>query len=70
VREGGEVVERVRTEAQAIACMLGGEDRRTLFVLTSEGIDRPVCEAQDNSVEGRAGRRAGRPEWPKPPVLG
>ena len=43
VREGGEVVERVRTEAQAIACMLGGEDRRTLFVLTSEVIDPVEC---------------------------
>jgi sugar lactone lactonase YvrE len=43
VREGGEVVERVRTESQSIACMLGGEDRRTLFVLTSEVIDAAEC---------------------------
>jgi hypothetical protein len=28
----------------AIACMLGGEDRRTLFVLTSEAIEPAECE--------------------------
>jgi sugar lactone lactonase YvrE len=39
VREGGEVVDRVPTETQSIACMLGGDDRRTLFVLTAEVID-------------------------------
>jgi sugar lactone lactonase YvrE len=43
VRDGGEVVDRVRTESQSIACMLGGEDRRTLFVLTSEVIDAAEC---------------------------
>jgi sugar lactone lactonase YvrE len=43
VREGGEIAERVRTETQAIACMLGGEDRRTLFILTSEVIDAVEC---------------------------
>lgn len=35
VREGGEVLARVPVETQAIACMLGGPDRRTLFVLTA-----------------------------------
>jgi sugar lactone lactonase YvrE len=44
VREGGEIVERVRTGTQAIACMLGGEDRRTLFVLTSAVIEPAECE--------------------------
>jgi sugar lactone lactonase YvrE len=43
VREGGEVLERVRTETQSIACMLGGADRRTLFVLTSEVIEPEEC---------------------------
>jgi sugar lactone lactonase YvrE len=33
VREGGEVTHRVPTPGQALACMLGGLDRRTLFVL-------------------------------------
>lgn len=34
VREGGEVVDRFVTEDQAVACALGGEDGRTLFVCT------------------------------------
>ncbi|MDQ1439021.1 MAG: hypothetical protein QOK43_2650 [Acidimicrobiaceae bacterium] len=36
VREGGEVVERVPTEQGCFACTLGGEDGRTLFLLTGE----------------------------------
>lgn len=36
VREGGEITDRVRVDRKAIACMLGGFDRRTLFVLTSK----------------------------------
>ena len=36
VREGGEVTHRIRTENQAVACMLGGPDRRTLFILSSK----------------------------------
>ena len=36
VREGGEVTDRISTgEREAIACMPGGDDRRTLFVLAS-----------------------------------
>jgi sugar lactone lactonase YvrE len=35
VREGGEVLDRVPTDQLAIACMLGDEDRRTLYVLTA-----------------------------------
>jgi sugar lactone lactonase YvrE len=40
VREGGEVVERVSAgDRLAIACMLGDDDRRTLYMLTSKGLD-------------------------------
>jgi sugar lactone lactonase YvrE len=46
VREGGEVAERIPTATQAIACMLGGLERRTLFVLTSESFNRDACRAQ------------------------
>jgi sugar lactone lactonase YvrE len=35
VVEGGEIKARIAVETQAIACMLGGPDRRTLFVLTA-----------------------------------
>ena len=37
VAEGGEILERRATPQSAFACMLGGEDGRTLFVLTSPG---------------------------------
>jgi sugar lactone lactonase YvrE len=35
VREGGEITHRIPVETQGIACMLGGEDRRTLFILSA-----------------------------------
>jgi sugar lactone lactonase YvrE len=38
-KEGGEVLDRVATDQGAYACMLGGEDRRTLYVLTAGGTD-------------------------------
>jgi sugar lactone lactonase YvrE len=42
VREGGEVLERIELEQACFACMLGGEDGRTLFMMTAEwpGIER------------------------------
>lgn len=36
VREGGEVLERISTGRGAYACMLGGEDRLTLYVCTAD----------------------------------
>jgi sugar lactone lactonase YvrE len=36
VREGGEILEEIATEQSAFACMLGGDDRRTLYICTSE----------------------------------
>jgi sugar lactone lactonase YvrE len=36
VQEGGTVLAEIPTEQGAFACMLGGDDRRTLFVCTSE----------------------------------
>ena len=40
VREGGEQVTRVSSgDRMAIACMLGDDDRRTLYMLTSKGLD-------------------------------
>ncbi|MBN1381044.1 MAG: SMP-30/gluconolactonase/LRE family protein [Deltaproteobacteria bacterium] len=35
VHEGGKVSQRIKTKPQAYACMLGGEDRRILFLCTS-----------------------------------
>jgi sugar lactone lactonase YvrE len=42
VREGGEITDRLATEGQAVACMLGGADRRTLFVLTGRVLTTPA----------------------------
>jgi sugar lactone lactonase YvrE len=36
VREGGETLQEIDSGAPCFACMLGGEDRRTLFMLTAE----------------------------------
>jgi sugar lactone lactonase YvrE len=36
VLEGGEVTHRIAADRMAIACMLGGDDGRTLFALTSK----------------------------------
>ena len=44
VREGGETTDRISTDQMAIACMLGGDDRRTLYVLTAPSVDGPECE--------------------------
>lgn len=45
VREGGEVTERIKVATDAFACMLGGADRKTLFVLTSASSDPAACLA-------------------------
>src|SRR5208282_570311 len=46
VQEGGKVTERIKTENHAYACMLGGPDRRTLFVLTAADSDPDKCRAK------------------------
>jgi sugar lactone lactonase YvrE len=52
VADGGAVLQRVATPGrQAIACMLGGHDRRTLYLCTA-----------DQAVPERPGRRRGRLE--------
>jgi sugar lactone lactonase YvrE len=35
VRQGGEVLDRIQLDRGAFACMLGGNDRRTLFVVAA-----------------------------------
>ncbi len=54
IAEGGEVLAEVRTsdERQPFACMLGGDDRRTLY----------VCTALDSEPEAARAARAGRIE--------
>lgn len=45
IEEGGRELDRIGTEQQAVACMLGGDDRRTLFVCTADTTDPATCRA-------------------------
>lgn len=60
VRQGGAVLERCETRGTPYACMLGGPDRRTLYVCTSE-TDDPAEAAR---------RRSGRIEQVRVAVPG
>ena len=46
VLEGGRVTHRVAVSTKAIACMLGGPERRHLFVCTSPFIEPEECRAK------------------------
>jgi sugar lactone lactonase YvrE len=67
VREGGQVLERVELDRFPFACMLGGPDGRTLFILAAEW--RGVDEI-DQAIADRTGRvliveaPAPRAGWP------
>ncbi|MEY2468522.1 MAG: hypothetical protein QOF21_1220 [Actinomycetota bacterium] len=41
VKEGGEITDRVPTPAPTFACMLGGDDGKTLFALCAPGFRKP-----------------------------
>ena len=43
VEQGGRITHRVGLEDQAFACMLGGADRRTLFILTASSSEPDAC---------------------------
>ena len=51
VREGGEVTHRIAVERQAYACMLGGPERRTLFLCTAESPDPAATAARRGRIE-------------------
>jgi sugar lactone lactonase YvrE len=36
VREGGEVLQTINTDRGSFACMLGGADKKTLFIIAAE----------------------------------
>ena len=46
LHEGGLVSERIKFPRSVIACALGGADRRTLFVISSDSIDFEECRAK------------------------
>lgn len=49
VVEGGDVTDRIKVENQAYACMLGGIEGRTLFIMTSQTSTPADC-ARDRSA--------------------
>ena len=52
VREGGAIVETIALPGRnAYACMLGGEDRRTLFICTAPGSGPGRVGATDGKIE-------------------
>jgi sugar lactone lactonase YvrE len=67
IREGGEVLERIDLGRPCFATMLGGPDRRTLFMLTA---DRRGTEGIEDVIKARTGQMlvADAPEpgvgWP------
>jgi sugar lactone lactonase YvrE len=58
VGEGGEVLERVQVGLPCFACMLGGEDRETLFMLAADW--RMTDSFSDNITRLTQGPRTGR----------
>lgn len=52
VREGGEVLQTIALDRGCFACMLGGEDRKTLFLVTREwhGMERAADDTQTGQV--------------------
>ncbi|RNJ46321.1 gluconolaconase [Mesorhizobium erdmanii] len=52
VREGGEVLQTVTVDRGCFACMLGGADRRTLFIVAAEwrGFEHMVGDARTGQV--------------------
>ena len=64
VREGGEVLDRIELDRPPYACMLGGEDGRTLFLVAQKwfGPDRmdELIRARTGKVFTAPGGRAAR----------
>jgi sugar lactone lactonase YvrE len=67
VKEGGEVLERIELEQFCFACMLGGEDGRTLFMLVADWLG---AENMGKLLQSQTGRilttrvNAPRAGWP------
>jgi len=50
IKKGGIILDKIAVQTNAYACVLGGKDRRTLFVCTSGSSDMQSC------IEKRQGR--------------
>src|SRR5215217_3946349 len=53
IREGGEILESIELDRPCFAAMLGGPDRRTLFMLTAEWHG---TEGMDEVIQARTGQ--------------
>jgi sugar lactone lactonase YvrE len=67
VREGGEILERIDLDRSPFACMLGGADGRSLFILAAEwrgfeGIEGAIADRTGQVLV--AGAPAPRAGWP------
>jgi sugar lactone lactonase YvrE len=51
VAEGGRVLERLTTTQSSFACMLGGQDRKTLYVLTAPDSGRDRTLERKGAIE-------------------
>ena len=51
VREGGAVVQQIAVEHKAIACMLGGPERRTLFICTAGALEPDATRERSGRIE-------------------
>jgi len=51
VHEGGQVTHRIKVATRAYACMLGGSDRRNLFVCTAANSDEATWTMASGSIE-------------------
>ena len=68
MREGGEVLDEITVDRGCFACMLGGEDGRTLFIAAAEwrGMDAAITEGpgltgQLIAAPGQPAAHAGQP---------
>jgi sugar lactone lactonase YvrE len=63
VREGGEILTTVSADRGCFACMLGGDDGRTLFIAAAEwrGMEAAMSEGP-----GRTGQLLAAPDQPAP----
>ena len=60
VLEGGAVTHRIKVASNAVACMLGGSDRRSLFILSTQLFDRVNGRRRFNGAQRLRELRAGR----------
>ena len=52
IKEGGKIVDKIAVQTNVYACVLGGKDRKTLFVCTSGGSDMQSCiEKKEGRIE-------------------